>query len=266
MPSTDASGATPHTCQACEVALQAGQCALHAAEQMVLHLTGLGDCPDNSFPATRQLIIDSVEKAFRKLASEAQVPLNPSDGRPDIAALVSAFAGTTISGGPVIEPAVGQLSMHNAGDATIPHEASDKLLDIPGPGNNHSPGTTGIIASGHEIHSDESEPIPSSAQPLPSSAAATNPEPEVAAEQAPTEHVPPEQRWYAVFVGHQPGVYQGYHNVAHNVQGIPNSSQQQCVSERSAWEAFKQALDADRVVRVTVSVEETRLTPQDFNL
>ncbi|KAG6808014.1 hypothetical protein H0H92_005688 [Tricholoma furcatifolium] len=94
----------------------------------------------------------------------------------------------------------------------------------------------------------------------------TDPDPEVAAEQAPTEHVPPEQRWYAVFVGREPGVYQGYHNVAHNIQGIPKGAQQRCVSERSAWEAFKQALDAERVVRVTISVQETRLSRQDFDL
>ncbi|KAG6807696.1 hypothetical protein H0H92_006674, partial [Tricholoma furcatifolium] len=117
---------------------------------------------------------------------------------------------------------------------------------IPGPGSNYSPGT--VTASDHETVL--SQPLASSA-PLISSSAVSDPDPEVAAEQAPTEHVPPEQRC---------------HNVAHNIQGIPKGAQQRCVSERSAWEAFKQALDAERVVRVTISVQETRLSRQDFDL
>ncbi|KAG6827158.1 hypothetical protein H0H92_012941 [Tricholoma furcatifolium] len=258
MPSTDASAAAPHNCQSCEVAvqaamvlaesLQASQRALHAAEQT-----------DSSFPATRQLVIDSVEKAFRKLAAEAQVPLNSSDNLPDMGALVSAFAGTTISGGPAME--------NLAGDATMAPEPSDKplsslgLSDIPcGPGNNYSTGSVATSSGDHDIaHSEPSAPL------IPSSAV-SHPDQALAPEQVPTEHVPPEQRWYAVFVGREPGVYQGYHNVAHNVQGIPNGAQQRCVSERSAWEAFKQALDGDRVVRVTISVQETRLSCQDFDL
>ncbi|KAG6809813.1 hypothetical protein H0H92_014635 [Tricholoma furcatifolium] len=81
-----------------------------------------------------------------------------------------------------------------------------------------------------------------------------------------TQHVPPEQRWYAVYVGRQPGVYQGFQHVSNNTQGIPGNAQQRCVSEASAWSAFTDALDANRVVRVTMHLQEERLTRADFNL
>ncbi|KAG6806405.1 hypothetical protein H0H92_011456, partial [Tricholoma furcatifolium] len=150
MPSTDASAAAPHNCQSCEVAvqaamvlaesLQAGQRALHAAEQSTSGwglLSNLTYIPTSGsslewawelpFPVTRQLVNDCVEKALRKVAAEAQaqVHLNPSDNVPDMGALVSAFAGTTISGGLAMEPPVDQFT-NNASDAT--HAASDHHL------------------------------------------------------------------------------------------------------------------------------------------
>ncbi|KAG6809408.1 hypothetical protein H0H92_000380 [Tricholoma furcatifolium] len=55
-------------------------------------------------------------------------------------------------------------------------------------------------------------------------------------------------------------------HVSNNTQGIPGNAQQRCVSEASAWRAFTDALDANRVIRVTMHLQEERLTRAHFNL
>ncbi|KAF8871240.1 hypothetical protein BD779DRAFT_1555736, partial [Infundibulicybe gibba] len=68
------------------------------------------------------------------------------------------------------------------------------------------------------------------------------------------DSVPPEDRWYAVIVGRQPGVFCGVHNAVPNVNGIPGACFRRYPTKKLAEEAYSDALDSGRVCQVEVIV------------
>ncbi|KAF8877783.1 hypothetical protein BD779DRAFT_1677130 [Infundibulicybe gibba] len=69
---------------------------------------------------------------------------------------------------------------------------------------------------------------------------------------------PPEDRWYAVTVGRDPGVVHGVHNLIPNTTGIPGTAAQRYSSEETAATAYHEVLMAGLVVRVQLTI--TRCT------
>ncbi|KAG6914736.1 hypothetical protein DXG01_015686 [Tephrocybe rancida] len=67
---------------------------------------------------------------------------------------------------------------------------------------------------------------------------------------SPADYVPGEQRWYAIIVGRNPGVYQGSHHVPPNTNNIPGYVVQRHNTEALAREAYDTALDRQEVIKV----------------
>ncbi|KAJ2915826.1 hypothetical protein MD484_g4586, partial [Candolleomyces efflorescens] len=63
-----------------------------------------------------------------------------------------------------------------------------------------------------------------------------------------------DQKWYAITVGREPGVYQGSHCVAPNISDIPGGLATRFYSEEAAQDAYNVALSSGKVVRVNVVV------------
>ncbi|KIJ90505.1 hypothetical protein K443DRAFT_126485 [Laccaria amethystina LaAM-08-1] len=71
--------------------------------------------------------------------------------------------------------------------------------------------------------------------------------------------VPAEARWYAVFVGRNPGVYNGAHHVTPNIAGISGGLANRYGSFQEATTAYQAALAAQSVVQVTMTLTRTIL-------
>ncbi|KAG6915877.1 hypothetical protein DXG01_009454 [Tephrocybe rancida] len=78
--------------------------------------------------------------------------------------------------------------------------------------------------------------------------------------------VPPELRWYVVYIGRQPGVFQGLDVVTNNTSGISGKSFQHCKSELHGCALLKQAVSDKKVARVTFILDKTYLTAADFTV
>jgi len=93
--------------------------------------------------------------------------------------------------------------------------------------------------------------------------------------------VPVNDRYYAVIVGREPGVYRGAyvtyfyahlnrtdgggssHRVTSNVNGIPHASAARYKTLQLATKAFDEALDAGKVVKVVITIDRILLCRED---
>ncbi|KAG6819410.1 hypothetical protein H0H93_012107 [Arthromyces matolae] len=78
------------------------------------------------------------------------------------------------------------------------------------------------------------------------------------------DHVPPEERWYVVYAGREPGVVQGHQNRLKNIEGMSNNDSHRVVSEAVGWQFFLKGLEQGRVLQVQPVQDAKRLTIADF--
>ena len=85
-----------------------------------------------------------------------------------------------------------------------------------------------------------------------------------------------EERWYAVIIGRNPGVYNGSwepphclrarihisvrHNIAANVSGVPGGFARRYATQDLAQGAYNEALDGGEVTRVTYIISKQVLS------
>ncbi|KAG6836136.1 hypothetical protein H0H93_011013 [Arthromyces matolae] len=79
------------------------------------------------------------------------------------------------------------------------------------------------------------------------------------------DHVPPEERWYVVYAGREPGVVQGHQNRLRNIEGMAKNDSHRVSSEALGWKLFLQGLEDGRVLQLQPVQDAKRLTIADFN-
>jgi len=66
--------------------------------------------------------------------------------------------------------------------------------------------------------------------------------------------------WYVVFIGRDPGVFAGLHNIIQNVSGILGGQYRRQPTQQLAQAAYEEALDNGQVVRITYELSRETLS------
>jgi len=69
-----------------------------------------------------------------------------------------------------------------------------------------------------------------------------------------------DDRWYVVFIGRDPGIFAGLHNVMQNVSGIPGGQYRRQPTQQVAQAVYEEALDNGQVVCVTYELSRETLS------